>query len=128
WTEAIAPEINGARRWLRLGVTVQPSEITKVVIVLWTAAVAVRKTEHFRSLTRGLGPFLVVWGGVVLLVLQEPALSTGLVIALLGALVAFTAGARVSHYLMLGLLAAPLAWTQLFSGFRAARVASFLDP
>ena len=41
WTEGIAPRINGARRWLDLGVTVQPSELAKISIVLWTAAIAV---------------------------------------------------------------------------------------
>ena len=60
WTEAIAPEINGARRWLRIGVAVQPSEFAKISIVVWTAAMAVKKADQFKSLTKGLGPFFVV--------------------------------------------------------------------
>ena len=42
-TESIAPKINGARRWLRVGVTIQPSELAKVAVVVWTAALAVKK-------------------------------------------------------------------------------------
>ena len=128
FTASIAPEINGARRWLRVGVTVQPSEVAKIAVIVWTAALAVRKAPMFRSLARGLGPFLSVWGIVLLLILAEPHLSTALVIGLLGPLIVFAAGARISHFVMLGLLAVPVLWHQLSVGFRAARIESFLNP
>jgi len=129
WTARIAPEINGARRWLRIGpVNYQPSEVAKLAIIVWTAAVAVKKAEHFRSLRRGLGPFLTVWGLVVTLVVLEPDLSTALVIVGLGALIVFVAGARLSHFMFLALLAAPLLWQQISVGFRAERLEAFLNP
>jgi len=129
WTLAVAPEINGARRWLRIGpVNYQPSEVAKLAIIVWTASVAVKKAEHFRSLRRGLGPFLTVWSLVVTLVALEPDLSTALVIALLGALIVFVAGARLSHFIFLGVLGAPLLWGQISVGFRAARIEAFLNP
>jgi cell division protein FtsW len=130
WTLSIAPEINGARRWLRLGpLNYQPSEVAKLAVIIWTAAVAVKKTEHFRSLRRGLGAFLVVWALVVALVALEPDLSTALVIAMLGGLIVFVAGARISHFLFLALLAAPVLWQQISSvGFRAQRIETFLNP
>ena len=129
WTQSIAPETNGARRWLLIGgVSVQPSEIAKVAVVVWTAAFAVKKAPHFRSLRRGLGPFLAVWGLVIVLTAFEPDLSGAIVIAMVGALVVFSAGARISHFAFLALLAAPLLWRQIAVGFRAERIASFLDP
>ncbi|MSR19583.1 MAG: cell division protein FtsW [Gemmatimonadetes bacterium] len=128
FTTSIAPEINGARRWLRVGVTVQPSELAKIAVIVWTASLAVKKAPMFRSLGRGLGPFLAVWGVVLLLILVEPHLSTALVIGLLGPLIVFAAGARISHFVLLGVLAAPVLWLQLSVGFRAARIASFLNP
>lgn len=127
-TEEIAPEINGSRRWLRLGVTVQPSEIAKVAIVVWTAALAVRKRQHFRSLTRGLLPFLLVWAALAVPVLLEPNLSTAFLLVTLGAVVVFAAGARIGHFLFLGLIGTVLLWSQLQVAFRARRVAAFLDP
>ncbi len=127
-TERIAPQINGARRWLRLGVTIQPSEFAKVAIIVWTAAIAVKKVEHFKSLSRGLGPFFVGWGLILLPVALEPDLSTACLIALLGLLVVFAAGARIGHFLFLGLLALPLLRSQLSVGFRASRIAAFLNP
>lgn len=128
FTQAIAPEINGARRWLRLGVSIQPSELAKVAVIVWTATIAVKKQEHFRSLTLGLGPFFLIWGVVLLPILLQPNLSTALIVAVVGVLIVFAAGARVAHFLFLGLLALPFLRSQLEVGFRAERVAAFLDP
>jgi cell division protein FtsW len=129
WTESIAPEIKGSRRWLIFaGATVQPSEVAKIAVVVWTAAIAVRKIEHFQSLRRGLGPFFAVWGLVLLLIVLEPDLSTAMVVGLLGTIVVFAAGARVAHFVFLAVLVAPVLSSQLAVGFRAERIQAFLDP
>src|SRR5699024_5610942 len=92
-TQAIAPEVNGARRWLALGsVMVQPSEFAKLVLIVWTASLAVKKQDRLSSLSRGLLPFLVVWGVVDLLIFLQPSLSSALLVLLLSALVVFAAG------------------------------------
>ena len=110
-TETLAPEINGARRWLMLGgVSVQPSELAKIAVVVWTASAAVRKADQLSSLSRGLLPFLLAWGVLVVPVLLEPNLSTAALIALLGGLVVFAAGARLGHFVFLGLVALPFLW------------------
>jgi cell division protein FtsW len=128
WTHSIAPVTNGARRWLQLGVSVQPSEIAKIAIVVWTAMMAVKKASHFHSLRRGLAPFFAVWAVVIGLVMLEPDLSTSVVIALLGVIVVFAAGARVAHFGFLAVLVAPLVFVQLQVGFRLERLKIFLDP
>lgn len=128
WTHSIAPEINGARRWLRVGVTLQPSELAKIAVVVWTAAMAVKKAEHFHSLRRGLGPFFVAWGLLLVPIALEPDLSTAFVVGVLGMLVVFAGGARVAHFVFLGALVAPFLYRQLAVGFRAERIAAFLDP
>lgn len=127
-TEAVAPEVNGARRWIHLGVSLQPSELAKVSVVLWTAMLAVKKREHFRSLSRGLLPFIVVWGALVGLIAAEPDLSTACLVALLGLMVVFAAGGRIAHFAFLGLLSAPVLALQMQVGFRARRLLAFLDP
>ena len=128
-TRAISPEVNGARRWISFaGVTFQPSEIAKIAVVAWTAALAVKKQGEFKSLTRGLVPFLVGWGLVLVPIGLEPNLSTACLVALLGGLVVFAAGGRLAHFGFLGLLGLPLLRAQLGVGFRAARMLAFLDP
>jgi cell division protein FtsW len=128
-TEAIAPRINGARRWLDIGVTVQPSELAKISVVLWTAAVAVKKQDRLQSFRYGLLPFLLVVGLVCLLVLLEPHFSATVMIAAVAATVLFTAGARFGHFAMLGAAALPVLWMQVMgSGYRMARVTAFMNP
>ena len=128
-TEAIAPLRNGARRWLVVGpVTMQPSEIAKVAIVVWTAALAVKKQDRFRSLARGLGPFLLVWGAILVPILLEPDFSTALLIGLLGSIVVFHAGGRIAHFVFLGLLASPVVLHELAAGFRKLRMDAFWNP
>jgi cell division protein FtsW len=127
WTHSLAPEINGARRWLHLGVTLQPSEFAKLAVIVWTAHLAVKKRDSFRSLSRGLVPFLLIWGMVLVPVLLQPDLSTAFVIGMLGALIVFTAGARIGHFVFLSAVMAPLALAQLGSGFRHDRMLAFQD-
>jgi len=128
-TEAIAPRLNGARRWLNLGVSFQPSEFAKIALILWTAMLAVKKADRLHSLTRGLLPFLVVWMVIVLLVLKQPNMSAALLLVLLSALVLFAGGARIGHFILLGLLAVPVLWKLIDGeGYRARRIAAFLDP
>ncbi|HYJ79847.1 MAG TPA: FtsW/RodA/SpoVE family cell cycle protein, partial [Longimicrobiaceae bacterium] len=128
-TESIAPRVNGARRWLNLGMSFQPSELAKIALMVWTAALAVKKADRLHSLSRGLLPFLAVWLVVALLVLAEPNMSAALLVVLLASLVLFAGGARIGHFIFFGLLAAPVVWSQIAgTGYRMRRIASFLDP
>ena len=128
-TEAIAPLTKGARRWLRVGgLSLQPSELAKVAVVVWTASRAFRKQEEFSSLSRGLVPFLLVWAALMVPIALEPDFSTALLVGVIGCLVVYVAGARLTHFLFLGLLAAPVLYSQLDVAFRARRVIAYLNP
>ncbi|HEU0053590.1 MAG TPA: FtsW/RodA/SpoVE family cell cycle protein [Longimicrobium sp.] len=128
-TEAIAPRINGARRWLNLGISFQPSEFAKIVLMVWTAMLAVKKADRLHSMSKGLLPFLMVWMMVILLVFLEPNLSAALLVALLASLVLFAGGARIGHFILLGLLAVPVLWSQIAgASYRMKRIVAFLDP
>jgi cell division protein FtsW len=121
-----AVEVNGARRWLDVGIRVQPSEFVKVAVIVWTAHMAVRKRDQFGRLSRGLLPFLLVWGALLLPVALQPDLSTAFLIGLLGMLTVFAAGARLGHFVFLGALLTPLLWLQLQVGYRRARLEDYL--
>ena len=127
-TEAIAPEVNGARRWLLLpGGRIQPSDLAKLAVVIWTAALAVKKQPQFKSLSKGMMPFLLVWA-VVLLPVAKEDFSTACMIGIVGATVLFAAGGRIGHFILLGCLMAPLVLGKLGSGFRQGRIQVFLNP
>lgn len=127
-TEAIAPEWNGARRWLSVGVTVQPSELAKLAVVVWTAAIAVKKQDRLHDFREGLLPILVVVGAVCLLVLLEPHFSAALWIACLAGLVLFAAGARLTHFALgLATLVPAGLLVMLLSDYRRARIGAFIN-
>jgi cell division protein FtsW len=128
-TEGIAPRVNGARRWLNLGVQFQPSEFAKVALIVWTAALAVKKQDRLHSLSKGLLPFLVVWLAVVLLVFLQPNLSAALLLALLASLVLFAGGARIGHFILLGLVTVPVVWSQIKAApYRFERLIAYWNP
>lgn len=129
-TEALAPRANGARRWLLVGpVSVQPSEVAKLALLIWTAHIVVKKQDRLRSLSEGLLPLLMVWGAVTGLILLQPDLSTASLTLLLVGLVAYAGGARPAHFIALGILAMPFLWSQVSQvAYRLERVTSFLNP
>jgi cell division protein FtsW len=128
-TEALAPRVNGARRWLRLGMTVQPSELAKYALVVWVAAVAVKKQDRLHSMRYGLGPFLLVAGCVCGLLLLEPHFSAALLTAAVTVIVLFAAGARLGHFALMAGFGLPLAWVVVtHAGYRSSRISAFLHP
>ncbi len=130
WTSDLAPVRNGARRWILLGpVAVQPSELAKVAIVIWTAALAVRKQERLRSFRYGFLPFLVVLGPILAMIAAEPHLSATLITTALIGLVLFAAGARFLHFALVAAPLVPLFWIQVQArSYQLRRILAFLDP
>ena len=130
FTRAISPTLNGARRWVDLGpFSVQPSEVARLVVVIWCAMLAAKKGAQVREFKKGMLPFLVVLGTVALLVLLQPNMSMAVLTALIGCLILFSAGAKIGHFLLLGVAGVWFVWERIEGvSYRAARLAAFLDP
>lgn len=130
FTQDIAPTVNGARRWIKLGpLSLQPSELARVTIVVWCAMLAAKKGDRVREFKKGMLPFIVVLGLVSFLILLQPNLSMATLIALLGGLVLFTSGAKIGHFILLGGAAVLLVFHQIRDAqYRLARILTFLNP
>jgi len=130
FTTAIAPRINGSRRWLQLpGVSIQVSELAKFAVVLWAAMLCAKKGTEVRRLRRGLLPILTIVGPLAALLLLQPDLSSALEIGLLAMVVLFAAGARIGHFILLGVVAMPVLWQRIEDvQYQFLRMAPFLDP
>jgi len=130
FTRGIAPVLNGARRWVNLGpLNFQPSELARLAVVIWCAMLAAKKGDQVREFKRGVLPFIVVLGTVSLLILLEPNLSMATLVALLGGLVLFTAGAKLGHFLLLGAVGVLAVFHQIKDAqYRLARLVTFLNP
>jgi cell division protein FtsW len=126
--ESLAPTTNGSRRFL-VGRSIQPSEFAKLAVVTWTAMLAVKKGDDLKRLGRGLLPFAVVIVALDLLAWLEPDISAALMYTLLCGVLLYAAGAKVGHFLALGLCAVPLVFYKADRlAYIARRLASFVDP
>jgi cell division protein FtsW len=128
FTHSIAEEVNGARRWIRIGpVSLQPSELARLVVVIWCAMLATKKGIQVREFKKGVLPFVVVLGTLFGLVLLQPNLSMASLIVMLGGIVLFAAGARIGHFAMLAGIGLLVALKGIQSApYRVARVTDFL--
>jgi cell division protein FtsW len=112
--ERFAPRINGSRRFL-LGGSIQPSEFGKFALVVWTAMLIVKKggADGLRRLTKGLMPFGLILGVLSVIAVLQPDFSVPLFYALVMGTMLFAAGARIGHFVLLGVLALPLVWKEI---------------
>ena len=126
----VAPESGGVQRWIRIGpANFQPSELAKLAVILFTAFYLVTRKEDFHSFKRGLLPYLVVVGAIVLLVLLEPDLGTAASIAFTAIVLLFLGGLRYRYLLGLFLAAIPaLYFLVVRVPYRLDRWLAFLYP
>jgi cell division protein FtsW len=118
-----------ADRWLALGpVNVQPSELAKLVIVLWLAYSLCKKRDHIKSFSVGFLPHLLVVGVLMALCLKQPDFGSAVVLLFLTFTLLFVAGARLPYIAAFTMLLT-LAGAALvrFSGYRYARYLSWID-
>jgi cell division protein FtsW len=123
-------EINGARRWMLLGpLGIQPSELAKIAIILFTAALLERRMDRINELSYALLPIGVATGAIVGLVLIEPDLGTAVSILVIASAMVFAAGVSYRYVVGLAVAAVPALWVVIMtSPYRLQRVMSFLDP
>lgn len=127
---SIGKTAGGARRWLALGpVSFQPSELLKVVLVVYMADVLVRKQKILGSFVEGLLPQLAMMGGLAGLLLLQPDLGTAVILLIVGGMMLYIAGARLNHLLSLVLGAIPVFFLLIYQAdYRRRRWDAFLDP
>ena len=122
--------VNGSRRWLRVaGISVQVSEITRILVLVWVASYAVRREAELRSSLLGLLKPLVVLGVFVGLLLLEPDFGAAAVLLSVGFALLFIAGARWRDVTGLAAIClAGMAALAIAEPYRLERLRSFLDP
>jgi cell division protein FtsW len=122
--------VNGTRRWFALaGFGVQPSELAKLALVLFTALILDRRMHRINEVTYSLLPIALIAGGLVGLILLEPDFGTAVsLLAVIGVMV-FSAGLRYRYLIVAGLvLIAGLAVVLVQAPYRIKRILTFLNP
>ena len=128
FTAGIAPRVHGSRRYL-FGSSLQPSELAKLAVIVWTSMLVIKKGPSLRRLTKGLLPFLLVIGALNILVMLEPDLSTAMMFTLVMGIILFAGGVRIGHFVALGVMLIPLLYVKIERlNYVLLRMSAFFDP
>jgi cell division protein FtsW len=124
------PANHNAHRWFALGpLNFQPSEFSKVVIVVFLAYFLDQRREDVNDWKHTLLPVALVVGATVALVVKEPDFGTALAIGLVAAAMLFAAGTRLVYFAGGALAALPVVYLLVFHvSYRYKRVLAFLHP
>jgi cell division protein FtsW len=121
--------VNGATRWIGAGsFQIQPSELAKVALILYSADLLAREPKRVRSI-KGFMPILLVTGAACLLIMVEPDMGTTMVVALGVAATLVAAGVvprelgKIALVIGVGVLL-----LTIVEPYRMARLTSFLHP
>lgn len=122
--------VNGARRWIPLGITgFQPSELAKFAVLLYAADYMVRKMEVKERFFRAVMPMGVAVAVVGLLLLAEPDMGAFMVIAVIAMGILFLGGVNARMFFLIVLvLVVAFSLMIAFSDFRRERIFAYLNP
>lgn len=122
--------VNGARRWIPLGVmNFQPSELMKLAVVLYAANYTVRKQEWMQTVSKGFLPMGVAVVVVGMLLLLEPDMGAFLVIAAVAMGILFLGGINGKLFAgLVGVAVGAFALLITASPWRRERIFAYLNP
>lgn len=126
----IGKEVNGARRWIGMGpINFQPSELMKILAVLYASDYITRKKHVLDSIKLSFIPMFVVIVLIGGLLLLEPDFGAFIVISFISFSILFLGGIKLRGFIFLIVAAVigfiGIVWT---SPYRLARIVGFLDP
>jgi cell division protein FtsW len=124
-----APAINGAHRWFVLGpVSVQPAELAKVAVCVWTCAVLARRPvpRTMAELMKPVGLVVCAFGALIVI---EPDLGTTITLFLMVAGILLVSGIPLRLFALAGTFALGAGLLAIYmEPYRRDRIFSFLDP
>jgi len=126
----IGKGVNGARRWIPLGVmNFQPSELAKLGIALYAASYMVRKMDTREDFFHAVTPMAIALGFIGVLLLAEPDMGAFMVIAAIALGILFLGGVNGRMFaLATAVLLAAFVLMIALSPWRAERIFAYLDP
>ena len=126
----IGKGVNGARRWISLGVmNFQPSELAKFAVLLYASDYMVRKMDVKESFLRAVLPMAFAVGIVGVLLLAEPDMGAFMVISVIAMGILFLGGVNLRmSLLILTVVVVAFGMMVMFSEWRRERIFAYMDP
>ncbi len=126
----IGKGVNGARRWIPLGLlNFQPSELAKLGMSMYAASYMVRKMDVKEHFVKAVWPMAVALAAIGVLLLAEPDMGAFMVIAAIALGILFLGGVNGRMFLVsVAVLVGAFVLMIVFSEFRRQRIFAYLDP
>ena len=121
---------NGSRSWFGLGgFGMQPSEFTKLSLIIFTAKYLENNERDLKSIKKGVLPILGVLLLVFALIMLEPDFGTGVVIVMTIVVLLFVSGVNLNFFVKIGILGLiGVVVLIIIAPYRTQRIISFLNP
>ncbi len=121
---------NGSRSWFGIGsLGVQPSEITKLALIIFTSKYLSQNEKDVRSFKKGIFPILLVIGLFFILIMLEPDFGTAMVIIATIFAMLFVSNIKTSFFGYIGLLGLiGISSLIIIAPYRLKRIVSFINP
>ena len=126
----IGVKANGSRRWLGVGgLTLQPSELAKLAVILSFSALICRYRARMRTFRFGILPFAGILGAIIGLLVLEPHFSASIIILAIGAVMLFLGGVRLFWFVgAFGAAGTGIALLLTLFPYASSRINSWRDP
>lgn len=126
----IGKGVNGARRWISLGImNFQPSELAKFAVLLYAADYMVRKMEVKERFFRAVLPMATAIALVGVLLLAEPDMGAFMVISVIAMGILFLGGVNARMFFVIAaVVVVAFALMVMLSEWRRERIFAYLDP
>jgi len=126
----IGVKANGARRWLGVGgLTVQPSELAKLGVVLSFSYLICKFRTGMKTVRYGIMPFAGILVLIIFLLVLEPHFSASVIIVAIGAVMLFLGGVRLVWFVSaFGAVSAAIAVVLTFFPYASSRINTWRDP
>jgi len=126
----LAPEINGAKRWIRfLGFSFQPAELAKLSLLIYVSSFCNRKKEEFKSNWTGFWKPIFIMVSLISLILFQPDLGSSAIIFLVTLTIMFIAGAPIVHFIAISMVGFFTFVLMIFLvPWRFQRILTFMNP
>ena len=126
----IGKSVNGSRRWIGMGgINLQPSELLKLMMVVYAADFTVRKQQFMHKLTKGFLPMAAAVAAVGALLMLQPDLGAFGVVVCIAMGILFLGGFNLIWFGgIITVLAAVFSVIILISPWRLERMVAYLDP
>jgi len=120
----------GARSWIGVGAfSIQPSEFMKLGLIIFLAFYLERNQKYITSFKKGFLPALLLVFTAFGLIMLQPDLGTGVVLVLTCFIMIFIAGARLMHFMGLGIIGlGGFVYLIASAPYRISRISAFINP